>query len=94
MSDEALFVDVEAVATAGAGLGRTFASAGWTAPTVPDVHHGEATQAIGDAATAVYGLACAVADQMAAAERALTTAAIEVHMVDDLGDEEWVQWPF
>jgi len=94
MSEEALFVDVEAVATAGEGLSRTFASAGWTPPAAPDVHHGEATQAIGDAATAVFGLAGAVSDQMVAAERALTTAAIEVRMVDDLGAEEWVRWPF
>lgn len=94
MSDEALFVDVEAVATAGAGLGSTFASAGWTAPTAPDVHHGDATQAIGGAATAVYGLAGAAADQMAAADRALTTAAIEAQMADHLGDEDWVSWPF
>jgi hypothetical protein len=31
---------------------------------------------------------------MAAAERALITAAIEVEMADRVGGEEWVSWPF
>lgn len=93
MSDEAVSVDVDAVVAAAAGLHRTFASAGWTRPATPDVYHSDATQAIGTAASAVFGVAGSAADQMTSAERALTIAAIEVRAADELG-AEWVAWPF
>lgn len=94
-----LFIDTEVVIGAGDALRRTFAQAQWSPPATPDVADAAATQAIGDLATALHGVAATVATQLDAAALTITTAAIETRTVDAVhtgdGDEDtsWVSWP-
>lgn len=99
-ADDTPYVDTEAVIRSADALRRTFGSAGWSAPSAPDVANAAATVAIGDAANAIHGLAGVVATQLDAAALTITTAAIETRTVDvaqfGAGDDDgegWVSWP-